>query len=331
MANRMETTWVHRSVMVTEVLSYMAPRPGGIYCDATVGAGGHSEQLLLASAPDGRVYGLDRDASALEMASARLLRFGDRFVPLHGSFAELPDLLAQHGVFGLDGLLADLGVSSMQLDTPARGFSFQTAGPIDMRMDTTRAETALSLIGRASEETLASILWEYGEERHSRRIARALKQAHAAAQLTDTLALAQTVARSVPAREPGKHPATRTFQALRIAVNDELRQVHQLLTAAPGCLRTGGRLVVISFHSLEDRLVKLHLRSAPDQPVRPDAPAAPSPFTLLSRKPVLPTAEEILDNPRARSARLRAATRRDGDLAHLAPPAPTSEAAAWRR
>src|SRR5262245_14995501 len=156
MANRrMETTWVHRSVMVTEVLSFMAPRPGGIYCDATVGAGGHSEQLLLASAPDGRVYGLDRDASALQMAGARLAQFGDRFVPLHGCFAELPALLAQHGVGPIDGLLADLGVSSMQLETPARGFSFQSAGPIDMRMDAERGETALSLIGRASAETLA--------------------------------------------------------------------------------------------------------------------------------------------------------------------------------
>mgnify|MGYP000261141680 CR=1 FL=1 len=297
---------VHRAVMMEEVLRFLAPQPGGIYCDATLGAGGHTEQILRLSAPDGRVYGIDRDPTALQIASARLAPFGDRFIPLHGRFGDAAALLAARGVPPLSGLLADLGVSSMQLDRPERGFSFQGNGPIDMRMDPSSGETALELIGRLSEESLAAILREYGEERHARRIARVLQSACAGGELLDTHTLAEVVARAVPSREPHKHPATRTFQALRIAVNDELRQLHQLLSAAPRLLAPGGRLVIISFHSLEDRLVKQHFQHAPVVRASHDAEASP-PFLALCKKPVEPSEQEVRDNPRARSARLRAA------------------------
>lgn len=297
---------VHRAVMMEEVLRFLAPQPGGIYCDATLGAGGHTEQILRLSAPDGRVYGIDRDPTALQIASERLAPFGDRFIPLHGRFGDAAALLAARGVPPLSGLLADLGVSSMQLDRPERGFSFQGNGPIDMRMDPSSGETALELIGRLSEESLAAILREYGEERHARRIARVLQSACAGGELLDTHALAEVVARAVPSREPHKHPATRTFQALRIAVNDELRQLHQLLSAAPRLLAPDGRLVVISFHSLEDRLVKQHFQHAAVVRASQDADARP-PFLALCKKPVEPSEQEVRDNPRARSARLRAA------------------------
>ncbi|HRI51141.1 MAG TPA: 16S rRNA (cytosine(1402)-N(4))-methyltransferase RsmH [Pseudomonadota bacterium] len=297
---------VHRAVMMEEVLRFLAPQPGGIYCDATLGAGGHTEQILRLSAPDGRVYGIDRDPTALQIASERLAPFGDRFIPLHGRFGDAAALLAARGVPPLSGLLADLGVSSMQLDRPERGFSFQGNGPIDMRMDPSSGETALELIGRLSEESLAAILREYGEERHARRIARVLQSACADGELRDTHTLAEVVARAVPGREPHKHPATRTFQALRIAVNDELRQLHQLLSAAPRLLAPGGRLVVISFHSLEDRLVKQHFQHAAVVRASQDADARP-PFLALCKKPVEPSEQEVRDNPRARSARLRAA------------------------
>lgn len=297
---------VHRAVMMEEVLRFLAPQPGGIYCDATLGAGGHTEQILRLSAPDGRVYGIDRDPTALQIASERLAPFGDRFIPLHGRFGDAAAILAARGVPPLSGLLADLGVSSMQLDRPERGFSFQGKGPIDMRMDPSSGETALELIGRISEESLAAILREYGEERHARRIARVLQSACAGGELLDTHALAEVVARAVPSREPHKHPATRTFQALRIAVNDELRQLHQLLSAAPRLLAPGGRLVVISFHSLEDRLVKQHFQHAAVVRTSHDADASP-PFLALCKKPVEPSEQEVRENPRARSARLRAA------------------------
>ena len=214
-----ETPWasVHRSVMAEEVLALLAPTPRGVYCDVTVGAGGHSEQILLQSAPDGRVFGIDRDESALALASRRLARFGDRFVPIHGRFGDLPALLADRGITSVDGILADLGVSSMQLDQAARGFSFQRSGPIDMRMDTSRGETALSLIERLDAGQLADVIFHYGEERNSRRIAAGLKEACARGELQDTLSLAATVGRLSPSKDRHKHPATRTFQALRVA------------------------------------------------------------------------------------------------------------------
>lgn len=295
--------------MVDEVLSLLDPQPGGVYCDATLGAGGHSEQILLRSGPSGRVLGIDRDRHALQLAQDRLRCFGDRFVPVHGCFGDLARLLSAQGAPPLSGIVADLGVSSMQLDRADRGFSFQRRGPIDMRMDESSGETALDLIARLDEATLADVLFHYAEERNSRRIAAALKRACAEGLLTDTLALADVVRRiSGGERHPHKHPATRTFQALRIAVNDELRQLHQLLQVAPTLLAPGGRLVVLTFHSLEDRLTKQALKQPP--------------WVVLTRRAGQPSDAEIAENPRARSAQLRAAQRSDQP-----DPAPQKDAA----
>jgi 16S rRNA (cytosine1402-N4)-methyltransferase len=288
----------HRSVLLSEVLDLLAPVPGGVYCDATLGGGGHAEAILERSSPTGRVLGLDRDPQALEAASRRLARFGDRFLPRHGLFGDLPAHLQALGLPPLHGIVADVGVSSPQLDLPDRGFSFQLKGPIDMRMDPSSGESALALIESLSTEELADILHTYGEEPRARPIARAIKAAAEAGALTDTLALAEVISRVNRTRPGGIHPATRTFQALRIAVNDELRQLDQLLHAAPACLRPGGRLVLISFHSLEDRIVKHRLRQLDGQALQ-----------VLTRKPISPSEAEIAENPRARSAHLRAAAR----------------------
>lgn len=299
----------HCPVLLEEVVRFLSPRPGGTYCDVTLGAGGHAERILEACAPSGRLIGVDRDPQALRIAGERLARFGERFTPVRGRFGDLPDLLGRIGLGpnSLDGLVADLGVSSMQIDEPGRGFSWQGSGPVDMRMDPEQGETALELIARLPEDTLADTIFEYGEERHSRRIARCLKRAAEAGELTDTHALARVVASACPSRDPRKHPATRTFQALRIAVNDELRQLHSLLVAAPTYLKPGGHLLVISFHSLEDRLVKRVLQRAEGSGPQSLFERAQGPFEALSRKPIEPSEEEIAANPRARSARLRAA------------------------
>ncbi|MCS6913413.1 MAG: 16S rRNA (cytosine(1402)-N(4))-methyltransferase RsmH [Myxococcales bacterium] len=294
---------VHLPVMTAEALAHLAPRPGGVYCDATVGCGGHAEQILLASAPDGRLIGVDCDPEALVIARERLRPFGRRFLPLHGRFGDLPALLDSVGVGQVDGILADVGVCSAQLERPERGFSFQRAGPIDMRMDPGQGETALELILRLDEKELADILHAYGQERRARAIARALRRAAAAGTLTDTLALAEVAGRAAGGRRGPRDPATRTFQALRIAVNDELRQLDQLLLAAPRCLRPGGRLVLLAFHSLEDRIIKRRLRELST------SSGGPPPLRLLTPRPVWPSAEEVATNPRARSARLRAAAR----------------------
>jgi 16S rRNA (cytosine1402-N4)-methyltransferase len=301
---------LHQPVMANELLRLLAVRPDGAYCDATLGLGGHSERILTALDERGRLFGVDRDESALRLATQRLARFGDRFRPIHGPFGDLPTLLAAAQAPALDGLIADLGVSSLQLDRPERGFSFQTAGPVDMRMDCSHGETALELMERLDEHSLAAILWEYGEERHSRRVARAIKQALSEGIVVDTLTLAAVVAKAIPQREPHKNPATRTFQALRIAVNDELRQVHSLLLAAPLLLKPGGRLVIISFHSLEDRLVKQHLSFVPavsDAHRTRGSGITHNPFVALAKGSVTPSEEELAGNPRSRSARIRAA------------------------
>ncbi len=308
-------TWanLHQPVMADELLRLLAVRPSGVYCDATLGLGGHSERILAELDDRGRLYGIDRDETALGLAKARLDRFGERFRPIHGPFGDLSALLSAEGSPPLDGLIADLGVSSLQLDRPERGFSFQSAGPLDMRMDPSRGETALALIDRLDEHSLAAILWEYGEERHSRRVARAMKQALLDGGITDTLTLAAVVARAIPQREPHKNPATRTFQALRIAVNDELRQIHSLLLAAPLVLAPGGRLVIISFHSLEDRLVKQHLTFVPavaDAHRARQSGLIENPFVPLAKGTVTPSDEELARNPRSRSARIRAARTR---------------------
>jgi 16S rRNA (cytosine1402-N4)-methyltransferase len=288
----------HVSVLLEEVVASLAPRPNGLYVDATLGAGGHSEALLDRGAT---VLGIDRDDTALGLARVRLSRFGERFVAVKGTFGDLPSILSTHAVQKVDGILADVGVSSMQLDEEARGLSFRREGPLDMRMDRASGETALELIERLSDDELANVIYRFGEERRSRRVARCIKQALAAGELATTLDLRRAIVRAVgPARVGGVDPATRTFQALRIAVNGELDELAGLLAAARDVLAPGGTLAVISFHSLEDRLVK---REFTDRTT----------WAPLTKKPVVATDVEQAKNPRSRSAKLRAARRQGAE------------------
>jgi 16S rRNA (cytosine1402-N4)-methyltransferase len=295
----------HLSVMRDEVLSFLAPRPAGVYCDATLGYGGHARAVLEACGPDGRLIGLDRDPDAIAAAGEVLRPFGDRVTLMHAPFSRLRSVLERAGALPLDGCLVDLGVSSPQLDRAERGFSFRRPGPLDMRMDPTSGETAAEYLGRVDQEELEAVLRDFGEERFAGRIARNIVEARGSEDLSSTGALAALIARSVPRHERHKDPATRTFQALRIAVNDELAELERFLIEAPGCLRPGGRLVVIAFHSLEDRLVKHRFRALATGQGRPDDP----PFRVLTKHVVVASDEERARNPRARSAKLRAAER----------------------
>jgi 16S rRNA (cytosine1402-N4)-methyltransferase len=289
--------FVHESVMVQETLDALCPRSGGVYADATVGGGGHSQAILDASAPDGRVVALDRDPDAVQEARRRLASYGARALVVHGDYAELGPILREQGQARIDGLVADLGVSSPQLDAPERGFSFGADGPLDMRMDSTRGQTARELLDDLDERELADILYRFGEERRSRAVARSILRARDDGQLTSTLALRRAVVRALGPRRQGRiDPATRTFQSLRIAVNHELEQLEALLQVLPELLQDGAVAAIISFHSLEDRLVKHAFRR--------DARLAP-----LSKKPQQPCAQEQAQNPRSRSAKLRAARR----------------------
>ena len=297
----------HRSVLLEEAMAWLDPKPGGRYCDATLGAGGHTFAMLERSAPDGRVIGLDRDPAALTTAGERLEAFGERVTLVHARFSEARAVLERLGMIPVDGFLVDLGVSSPQLDRPERGFSFRTDGPLDMRMDPTTGETAADLLRRVDEGELTQIIREQGEERHAARVARAIIEARRAGPVETTGKLAAIVARAIPRHEYGKNPATRTFQALRITVNDELGEIARFLDVAADCLRPGGRLVVIAFHSLEDRIVKRRLRELAG---RGGAGSAnPAVLRLLTKHVVVPGDEERRSNPRARSARLRAAER----------------------
>jgi 16S rRNA (cytosine1402-N4)-methyltransferase len=297
----------HRSVLLEEAMAWLDPKPGGRYCDATLGAGGHTFAVLERSAPDGRVIGLDRDPAALATAGERLEPFGERVTLVHARFSDARAVLERLGMIPVDGFLVDLGVSSPQLDRPERGFSFRTDGPLDMRMDPTTGETAAELLRRVDEGELTRIIREQGEERHAARVARAIIEARRAGPLETTGKLAAIVARAIPRHEYGKNPATRTFQALRITVNDELGEIERFLDVAADCLRPGGRLVVIAFHSLEDRIVKRRLRELAG---RGGAGSAnPALLRLLTKHVVVPGDEERRSNPRARSARLRAAER----------------------
>lgn len=286
----------HVTVMQGEITQAISPRDGGVYADATLGGGGHAEAILEA-AEGAKLIGFDRDPKAIRAASQRLARFGERFIPVHSRFSEIEEGLASLGVEALDGLIADLGVSSPQLDDPSRGLSFRAEGPLDMRMDPTQGETALELIERLEAEDLANLIYEYGEERRSRRIARCITQARDAGELETTMDLRRAVVRAVgPARVGGVDPATRTFQALRIAVNGELDELKALLEAAPRLLEPGGVLAILSFHSLEDRLVK---RALLDRDV----------WERVTRKPMVAAEAEREGNPRSRSAKLRIARR----------------------
>jgi 16S rRNA (cytosine1402-N4)-methyltransferase len=306
----------HVSVLAGEVLDLLAPQPGGIYLDGTLGGGGHARLLLEASAPDGRLIGLDRDPAALLAAAARLEPFAARLSLRRGSFADLDEHLAALGIDRVDGILLDLGVSSHQLDTPERGFSFRDDGPLDMRMDPAQPLTAAGLLANAGAEELKRIFREYGEERWAGRIAREIVRVRSETPLATTQQLAELVCRTVPGGYVPQriHPATRVFQALRIAVNDELGALQRGLAAALRSLRPGGRLAVISFHSLEDRMVKQGFRAAAITCTCP--PRLPlcvcghrAAVKILTPRGVRPAAAEIVANPRARSAVLRAVER----------------------
>lgn len=310
-----DSTWqaegYHVPVLLDEVMAAFQPQAEWTIFDGTAGGGGHSEALLRAGA---RVIASDRDRAALAHARRRLAEFGDRFSASHGSFTEMRRWLDTAGVDLVDGVLLDLGVSSRQLDDASRGFSFQQGGPLDMRMDHRTERSAADWINGETEEELARIFFEYGEERASRRVARAIVEARADQRIDTTDALAAVVESVIP-RHGKRHPATKVFQGLRIAVNDELGELEAGLEAALTCLKPGGRLVVISFHSLEDRLVKhfmrRHAKSTLDRPEWP-APR-PNPDWFFERKlpkSVAAGAEETKTNPRARSARLRVAVRR---------------------
>ncbi len=301
---------MHVSVLYQEVLTLLAPRPGGLYVDGTLGAGGHSEGLLKASAPDGRVLGLDRDHEALQRTQARLADYGARLVSVAANFADMATVAPAHGFTAVDGVVLDLGLSSDQLDSPTRGFSFRGDAPLDMRFDVTQGPTAADLVNSLPEAELADVLWRYGEVAHSRRLARALV---ARRPITTTAQLVEVALQHSPQRVRGRlHPATQLFQALRMAVNQELAALEQGLVGALQLLKPGGRLAVISFHSLEDRMVKQFLRQQsgvcrcpPRQPIC--TCGRPAVLKLLTRKAVKATTEEIARNPRSRSARLRAA------------------------
>lgn len=300
--------WPHIPVLLSEVVTALAPKSGEVLVDCTLGMGGHSEALLQAA--DCTVIGVDRDVQALQIARERLAPFGDRFIPVHGAFGDLAEILSQQvdrlGSSGVDAVLADLGVSSLQLDTPGRGFSFRAAGPLDMRMDTSAGQAAADLLNHWDESQLATCIASQGEERHARRIARLIVQGRP---WTDTLALADAIAAAVPGGRSSRiHPATRTFQALRISVNDELGQLERLLPAATAHLRPGGRLAIISFHSLEDRIVKRFLAKESGRDAERDPYGNPLGTPRLSRLSSVTSSPDD-PNPRARSARLRTAVR----------------------
>ena len=310
----------HVPVMLDESLELLAVERGGVFVDCTLGLGGHAEAVLRAS-PDATLVGIDRDEQALRRARERLEPFGERVLFVHASFSELSSRLREHGIERVDGILADLGVSSMQLDRPERGFSFRFDGPLDMRMDRSRGRSARDVVNESSEVELVRILREYGEERRARRIAREIVDTRGETPFESTQQLTDAVHRAlgtdrIPARRHrrpgGIDSATRTFQALRMEVNQELQELEALVDQAIGMLDQEGRLVVISYHSLEDRVVKCSFRDASVGEVDPvtGRPRAETRLVeLLTKKPLRASAEEVDRNPRSRSARLRAARR----------------------
>ncbi len=307
-----ERVFAHAPVLGPEAMEALAVRPDGTYVDATFGRGGHSRMLLERLGPQGRVVAIDRDPEAIAVARAM---DDPRFVCVQGCLSGIAQVLEELAVVAVDGVLMDLGVSSPQLDDPARGFSFRREGPLDMRMDPGSGESAAEWLARAQEQEIAEVIWRYGEERFAQQIARAVVAARAREPLRTTRQLATLVAGAVRTREPSQDPATRTFQALRIHVNQELAELEIALPAACGRLAAGGRLVVISFHSLEDRIVKRFMRdmSSPprlprDLPVR--AADIPAPSMRMVGKPVRAGDAEVSANPRSRSAILRTLEKR---------------------
>lgn len=310
------TGYTHTPVLLAEVLAALQPHPGGVYLDGTLGGGGHAAAVLQQAQPGGHLLGIDADPAALQATRERLVALPPELAPpgsytlVQDNFGNIAAIAQAHNITAIDGLLLDLGVSSHQLDTPERGFAFSMDGPLDMRFDPTQEVTAADLVNRLDEQPLADLIYRYGEERASRRIARRLVERRRQKHIMSTSELATLVAQALggPGRRGGMHPATRTFQALRIAVNNELGQLEAALPQAVALLRPGGRLAVISFHSLEDRIVKQFFRAesgyggsaAPERPVR---------LRIITKKPVEASASEVQANPRSRSARLRVAER----------------------
>lgn len=287
---------VHISVLGNEVIEFLSPVSGGVYVDGTLGMGGHAQQILEASSPAGRLIGFEWDEQALELARQRLAGFGNRVQTIRASYADLPDVLQREGVTSVNGLLLDLGVSSLQLDEAERGFSFKADAPLDMRMDRRLPETAADLLARLSREEMADIFYNYGEERQARRIAAHIVKFRETGVVETTAQLATLVGAAIPRKyhPKKKHVATKVFQALRIAVNRELDNLARILADAPAVLAKGARVCVITFHSIEDRMVKQMF-------------AGNQSYRVVTRKPVEPSAGEVSDNPRARSAKLRVA------------------------
>lgn len=303
----------HVTVLLAEAIQALAIQPAGIYVDGTFGRGGHSRGILQALGEQGRLFAFDRDPQAWP-AAQQLSQQDARFEIIPQRFSRLQQDLGARGITRVDGVLLDLGVSSPQIDEAQRGFSFRQEGPLDMRMDDTSGESARDWLAHAAQEEIARVIQEYGEERFARQIARAIVQARTQAPIASTIQLARIVATAVRTREPGQDPATRTFQALRIHVNQELQEIAQVLPQAVELLKCGGRLVVISFHSLEDRLVKQYLRAQALPPEIPRGMAVreaerPQPRLQWVGRAIRPTAREVAANPRSRSAILRVAQR----------------------
>jgi 16S rRNA (cytosine1402-N4)-methyltransferase len=306
--------FAHTSVLIQESMGLLKPKPGECYLDGTLGGGGHAEEILLRSSPDGRVLGLDWDEDAVRAAGQRLSRFGDRLTVRQANFDQAKEILAHINWDRVDGVLLDLGVSSHQFDAAERGFSFQASAPLDMRMDRRQRLTALEIVNSFPETEIAKIISDYGEEPRARRIATAIATERKGRAIETTIDLADIVSRVKGKRSRAHHPATQTFQALRIAVNRELETLKRFLESGYELLRPGGRMVIISFHSLEDRLVKTAFRKWSEKCVCP-------PRTLkcecgwsqkaqrLTRKPIIASAEEVRANRRARAAKLRAVVR----------------------
>lgn len=306
----------HRPVMLREVLSYLDPGEGKIIVDGTLGGAGHAGEVLKRLGNTGLLIGIDQDRDALNCARGRLAAVSPHFRLFQANYKDFDECLAQLGVEKIDGMLLDLGVSSFQLDEEERGFSYQKDAPLDMRMNQSAGITAAEVVNTWSEQELARIIWSYGEERWAKRIARFIVETREKAPLQTTGQLVEVIKGAIPkgARQGGPHPAKRTFQAIRIAVNDELGVLEETLAKVADYLQPGGRLVIISFHSLEDRIVKKSLQQQakacvcpPDFPVCHCGQVAK--LRILTKKPLLPTPEEVTENPRARSAKLRAAER----------------------
>lgn len=303
----------HIPILRDTVVSLLAPQRGGTFVDGTLGGGGHAEAVLERLPEGGRLYGIDRDGAAIEAASLRLARFGEAFTAIRGNFFDMKRLLAGQGIMEADGILLDLGVSSHQLDTPERGFSYHEDAPLDMRMDPSAPLSAYDVVNGYPAEALARIIREYGEERYAMRVANAIVREREKAPLDSTVRLAEIVKRAMPApaRREQQHPARRTFQALRIEVNGELAGLSDALTDAHDLLRSGGVFAVITFHSLEDRIVKQAFKTFENpctcDPRAPICTCGKKPTArMLTKKPIVAEEAELKENPRARSAKLRA-------------------------